>query len=251
MATTEQIRKWYHPGVVLNHADRGKAGYKPRCNHRHPTIGIPREGGGVFNEPCHPLTHEAWRAYVQVMVHHGETITGAGGLDNCRNIGSSTRPSLHAYLCALDNPPNRRKSRAFLRDVRAIRTNSGAQVFRNLIFDRMHDQINCSPTALATGIDWTTVVGYEEEGDDDMKYADIYKRWTAAEIQLMYDRGQFQASSADYYISDIGIYSKVGDWETMTAACLASGVALPTAGSGGLSEADVKAIINGSQIVAP
>ena len=164
MASSEQIREWYHEGVVLNHADRDTPGYEPVCDHDHPTVGIPRSGGGVFLEPVHPLTFEAWQAYVAVMNHHGETITSAGGVNSCRNIGTSDRPSLHAYLCALDSPPNSRKSDAFIADIEKIRTNSGAQVFRNLDGDRMHDQIDCSPADLATEIDWDTVIGYT--GDD-------------------------------------------------------------------------------------
>lgn len=159
MASTEQIRKWFHSGVVLNHADRGTSGYHPHCDHDHPKVAFPRAGGGVFNEPVHPLTFEAFTAYVAVMRHHGETMPGAGGVDQCRNIGTGNWPSLHAYICAVDLPPNSRKSAAFITSIKAIRTNSDAQVFRNLSGDRMHDQINCSPADLATGVDWTTVIG--------------------------------------------------------------------------------------------
>ncbi len=159
MASTEQIRKWFHEGVVLNHASRGQAGYKPVCNHNHPRVSFPSEGGASFAEPVHPLTVEAFEAYVSVMKQHGETMSGAGGVNACRNIGTSNNPSLHAYLCAVDLPPNSRKSTGFLADMGRIRTNSGAVVFRNLSGDRMHDQINCSPADLATGIDWNTVVG--------------------------------------------------------------------------------------------
>lgn len=165
---TETVRKLYHHNVVLNHALRGTAGYKPICNHRHPTVAIPREGSGVWVRPAHPLTTEAWNAYIQVMRHHGETMPGAGGLGNCRNIGGTNKPSLHAYLCALDLPPNNRKSAAFLKSIKAIRTNNGKTVFRNLWGDRMHDQINCRPVDLATGIDWTTVVGDGDEIGVDM-----------------------------------------------------------------------------------
>ena len=165
---TETVRKLYHEDVVLNHALRGTSGYEPICNHRHPTVEIPREGGGVWVRPAHPLTTEAWNAYIQVMIHHGETMPEAGGLGNCRNIGGTNRPSLHAYLCALDIPPNSRKSRAFLKSIKAIRTNNGKTVFRNLWGDRMHDQINCSPADLATGIDWATVAGDTPIGEDAM-----------------------------------------------------------------------------------
>ncbi len=165
MADTDQIREWYHEGVVLNHNKRGQQGYTPKCNHSDkPKVGIPNSDGGLYFEPVHPLTVEAWEAYVMVMNHHGETITGDGGINACRNIGDTDWPSLHAYLCALDSPPNSRKSHLFITDIEKIRTNNRPQVFRNLAGDRMHDQINCSPSDLATGIDWNTVVGHT--GDD-------------------------------------------------------------------------------------
>ena len=167
MTSSEQIRKWYHQGVVLNHADRGTPGYEPVCNHRHPTVAFPRSGG-VFNEPVHPLCHEAFEAYAAVMRHMGVNMPSAGGVNHCRNIGTSDDPSLHAYLCAIDLPPNSFKSAAFLAAILAIRTNSGARVFRNLSGDRMHDQIDCSPADLATGIDWSTVVGSSTPGEETM-----------------------------------------------------------------------------------
>ena len=162
MAKTDQVREWYHRFVVLNHHSRGSIGYEPICNHKQPTVQFPNDSGGVYIEPVHPLTVEAWEAYVTVMNHHGETMTGAGGVNQCRNIGDSNWPSLHAYLCAVDLPPNSRKSAAFIGDMGKIKTNNGAFVFRNLVGDRMHDQIDCSPADLATGIDPTTVIGEEE-----------------------------------------------------------------------------------------
>jgi hypothetical protein len=169
MAATDTVREWYHEGVVLNHSQRGTDGYRPRCNHDHPTVPIPKDGGGFYNEPVHPLTFEAWTAYAAVMDTYGESITNAGGVNNCRNIADTNWPSLHAYLCALDNPPNSRKSDAFIAAIERIRTNSGAQVFRNLRGDRMHDQIDCSPAALGTGIDWSTVDGEGGGSGDDME----------------------------------------------------------------------------------
>ena len=178
MASTEQIRKWFHSGVVLNHADRGTTGYHPHCDHDHPKVGFPNEGGGTFAEPVHPVAFEAFTAYVAVMRHHDETMPGAGGVNACRNIGTGNMPSLHAYLCAIDLPPNSRKTSAFITSIKAIRTNSGAQVFRTLRGDRMHDQINCSPTALRSGIDWTTVVG-DGESDDMETIKAIQKQCNA------------------------------------------------------------------------
>lgn len=167
MNSTDQVRQWYHKGVVINHASRGNPGFTPLCNHtvNIPKMSFPREGGGYYLEPVHPLTVEAWKAYVYVMEVMGVTITGAGGVDSCRNIGDTDWPSLHAYLLALDNPPNERKSQAFINKILLIRTKDGAPVFRNLasVNDRMHDEINCSPANLKSGIDWSTVYLWEND----------------------------------------------------------------------------------------
>lgn len=169
MASTDQVRGWYHH-VVLNHDLRGTPGFQPRCD-LSPTVRVPfpAEGGGVFREPVHHLTEEAWLAYVTVMLFHGETMPGGGGVDSCRVILGTNWPSLHAYCVAVDLPPNSRKSAAFQADVLRIRTKSGARVFRNLANanDRMHDQIDCSPADLASGIDWTTVRGATMPSDHD------------------------------------------------------------------------------------
>ena len=109
----------------------------------------------------HPKTKQAWEAYITLMLQHGETVPSAGGTHNCRNIAGTNAPSLHAYCVALDIPPNGRKSDAFQRAVLRIKTKSGVTVFKNLVSinDRMHDQIDCSPEHLASGIDWSTVLG--------------------------------------------------------------------------------------------
>ena len=172
----------------------------------------------------HPLTIEAWNAYIAVMTHHGETMPENGGVGNCRNIAGTNWPSLHAYLCALDIPPNSRKSMWFIQDIVMIQTNSGVRVFRNLAGDRMHDQIDCSPADLATGIDSATVIGGDRDGD--MKYEDIYKKWNAGDITKMHSKGLFVGDPA-YYINDIGTYAHVADWDHLTAAVLAGDAALP------------------------
>lgn len=163
MADTEQKRKWF-PEHVTNHADRGTAGYKPKCDWSGAAVvAVPNSSGGVYIEPIHPKTWEAWDAYVFLMREFGQTITSAGGVNSCRNIGTSVWPSLHAYLLALDNPPNSRKSAVFQSAVLAVKCNNGKRVFKNLASsdDRMHDEIDCSPADLATGIDWSTVKGFE------------------------------------------------------------------------------------------
>ncbi len=176
---------------------------------------------------------------------------------NFRGIGGATctcssysRCSLHSNGIAIDIDPGlnpfiktstfRWSDTAYTPEqvalIEGIRNTKGEPLWDwggrwNSVKDYMHWEANVDPGS--TAVDWATVPGEGEQGDEDMKYADIYTRWTAADIQLMYDRGQFQASSAAYYINDIGTYSHVEDWETMTAACLASGVALPTADGGG------------------
>ena len=167
MASTEDKRKWY-PEHVTNHADRGTAGYKPKCNWSGAAlVAFPNNLDGVYIEPVHPKTWEAWDAYVFLMDHFGETMTNAGGVNHCRNIGTSVWPSLHAYIIAVDLPPNDRKSAGFQAAVLKVKTKSGKTVFKNLasINDRMHDEIDCSPADLATGIDWTTVEGYVTEDE--------------------------------------------------------------------------------------
>lgn len=162
MATTDQVRIWYHE-TVANHDDRGNPGYEPiaRWDVGDTCIflAFPSQSGGYYQEPVHIATAPAWRVYIALMEKHGVRMSSAGGVDHARNIGDTDWPSLHAYLCACDLPPNTYKPQGFIDEVEALRTNSGVQVFRNLDGDRMHDQINCSPDDLATGI-----VGWTEEG---------------------------------------------------------------------------------------
>lgn len=221
MATSEQIRIWYHQDVVLNHSKRGSPGYIPICNHNHPRVGFPKQGGGVYSEPVHPWTQEAWQAYITVMIHHGETMPGDGGVNQCRNIADTNWPSLHSYLCAVDLPPNRRKSKAFIRDIEKIRTNNGAQVFRNLVGDRMHDQINCSPADLATGIDWNTVVGAEigdsmlpilvgQDTEDQTALADMLNQTYGSNLKLV---DPYNAAMVAVVKQHLGKYTGHPDWK--------------------------------------
>ena len=148
-------------------------------------------------------------------------------------------PSLHAYLCAVDLPPNSYKPTSFIVAIEDVRTNSGAQVFRNLTGDRMHDQINCSPKALATGIDWSTVAG----GEDDMAWSDIYKNWDGDDIDAMKAKGLFSEGIDNYWKDDVGTWSH--DWDHFTTSVLAADAALPpTSGSAGdLSRGDTVKLI--------
>jgi hypothetical protein len=258
VATTEQKRKWY-PDHVINHADRGTAGYKPLCDWSGAAlIAVPNDSGGVYIEPVHQATAEAWDAYVFLMREFDQSITSAGGVNSCRNIGTSVWPSLHAYLLALDNPPNNRKSAAFQAAVLEVKTNNGKRVFKNLASDddRMHDEIDVAPTDLATGINWPTVKGW------DMLTAaeyDTIKTLTAMLASRKGDAPPWGVSNWDLYqnevwtgpdTSDPGplnlvthiqlakIYAAVRAKDAQLAAALA---ALEAAS--GLTAAEVKALI--------
>lgn len=165
MASAEQKRIWY-PQIVTNHRDRGKKGFKPRCDVSKAVLArFPKTETDDWMLYVHPATAEAWEAYVFLMRRYKLVVPNAGGTHSCRNIGTTNWPSLHAYAVALDLPPNNYKPAKFQSAVLRIRTNSGKVVFKNLasINDRMHDEIDCSPADLAKGIDWTTVEGYSPD----------------------------------------------------------------------------------------
>jgi hypothetical protein len=172
-------------------------------------------------------THEAFEAMEAVLTKHGyvpEVIgshrwcpTGIGG-KTCQSSG--TNCSLHNYSIALDfdpfakgNPHYKKKygdgwnfsdtnfTSAQVKAVEAIRTKSGHKVFRWLgwlIGDTMHFEINTSPAALATGINWDTVDG-QRLGEDDYMFTNktpgpnpavaMYQRDL---ISLGYDLGDFE-----------------------------------------------------------
>lgn len=146
-----------------------------------------------------PPTTDAWTALAQVLAHHNYMIrTADTDSYSCRAITGASGLSLHAFGIALDvnwetNPflqtPNRRKARfsrrrmqarrgadvragtadtdmtePMIRDVRAIRTVDGREVFTwggdwKTVKDAMHFHIDLKPAELARGIDWDTVAG--------------------------------------------------------------------------------------------
>lgn len=130
----------------------------------------------------------AYRALDTVMHRHDyHPRPGVTGAYNCRKITGGSGYSLHAYgvgdiftfwtgvRCATSlavdinwdtNPYGPRlvtdMPRPMIDDIQAIRTNSGAQVWRWGGYyrgnkDAMHFEIVCSPSDLATGIDPATV----------------------------------------------------------------------------------------------
>lgn len=163
---------------------------------------------------------EAWSAFERVMYTYGYGDAGNVSSYACR------WPSLHSYRLANDIDPtlNARQGEGATMNwskckltrvqsdaVEKIRTNSGAQVFRNgHVFknpDPMHFQIACTQADIESGINWSTVEGNgvmpvppPEYEDDDMfvKYRDGYgttngdekvRFWQLKLIALGYDTG--------------------------------------------------------------
>ncbi len=121
------------------------------------------------------VLEESWSAAESVLYHHGYGDASNVSSYKCRGIDGGNW-SMHAYRLAVDvDPPlNWRQGRDNTMDwdrckltilqsdaVERIRTNSGAQVFRNgWVFrnpDPMHFQIACLQSDIASGIDWSTV----------------------------------------------------------------------------------------------
>src|SRR5262245_47125119 len=128
-------------------------------------------------------TYDAWRALDMVTQHHAYAIQGGdtGGY-NCRPIAGSDKYSLHAFGLAVDINWNRNPLRKdnvlvsdmpkeMVRDILAIRTVGGVEVFGwggnyQTFKDTMHYEILASADELAKGIDWATVIGADDDGDD-------------------------------------------------------------------------------------
>lgn len=215
MASTDQVRQWY-PELVTNHAKRGTAGFTPKCDtSKGERVAFPAQGGGTYYLLVNPKTVEAFKAYAALMRAFGETVPSAGGTHNCRNISGSNSPSLHAYAVAIDLPPNSRKSAAFQTAVLRMKTKSGVRVWKNLasIDDRMHDQIDCSPADLATGIDWSTV-GEEMAADHKHNPApsDLPRSWADGAWQMWVERSgtNNDTRTQDFYREDMSwVYTRV------------------------------------------
>lgn len=215
MASTDQVRKWY-PELVINHTKRGTAGFAPKCDtSKAERVPFPAEGGGTYYLVVNPKCKEAFGAYASLMRAFGETVPPSGGTFNCRNIAGSNSPSLHAYGVAIDLPPNSRKSTTFQSAVLRMKTKSGVRVWKNLISinDRMHDQIDCSPADLASGIDWSTV-GEPIMSDHKHNPApnQLPRSWADGAWEIWVDRSNTQDNTRtqDFYREDMSwVYTRV------------------------------------------
>ena len=110
----------------------------------------------------------AFEVFADVMGRHNYLFReSAGGTYNCRTISGSSNYSLHAYAVCIDLNPSKNPyataktdmPAAFTNELKALRTGSGARVFTwgmdwspTSSKDPMHWQIDCSPSAVASGI---------------------------------------------------------------------------------------------------
>lgn len=138
-----------------------------RCTGRKARYAL--HGSGIVH--VHPAIVPAVAGLNLALIHHDyKTRAKDTGAYNCRRIGSSSSWSLHSWGIALDlnwttNPhsaPLRTDMpRAMIRDIEAIRTNNGRQVWRwGGTFntpDAMHFEVVAGPADLATGINVATL----------------------------------------------------------------------------------------------
>lgn len=146
--------------------------WSPACSGPFATVAL----NGTGKVMVRASIIEATKALNAVLVAYGyKTRYAETGAYNCRRVTGGSTYSLHAYGIALDinwstNPYSYRLITDMLRygdgkmpyRIEAIRTNSGAQVWRwggkfSSNKDAMHYEITCSPSALRSGINWSTV----------------------------------------------------------------------------------------------
>lgn len=174
MTSTQQLRNWW----------------APPC--RGPWVTVPLHGEGRVTVRASIV--DAVRALNAVLVRWDyRTRRDDTGAFVCRRITGGTGYSLHAYGIALDinwssNPYGTRlvtdMPRGMVNEILALRTNSGAQLWRwggeyRSVKDAMHYEIFCAPSDVATGIAGTSPGPYRpptkqpspaiiSEEDDDM-----------------------------------------------------------------------------------
>lgn len=179
MPTTTQLRNWWAPACT------------------GPFSLVELFGDGRVS--VRPAIVPAVRALDACLQKHNyRTRRADTGAYNCRRITGGTGYSLHAYGIALDinwqsNPYGPRlvtnMPAAMIRDIKAIRTRNGQQVWRwggdySGNKDAMHFEIVCHPTDLATGIDTGNSDTLEpDEGDFLMALTDAEQREVLAAIR--------------------------------------------------------------------
>lgn len=223
----------------------------------------------------HPATADAFKALAQVFRHHdyrfGER---AGGTHSCRKITGGSKTSPHAHGIALDINPSKNpygsskpdeldepQWRQLIRDVKAIRTVDGHQVFRWGGDWSNDDDMHFEPTActrpqLERGIDWETVAGSTPIEEEEM----VLKRGDRGNAVSRYQQGLVNQG---HKIAADGIYGpateaavkeyqknadlpQTGQIDGITGALLLEWVADRVGAKATLSDQDVQAIVNQS-----
>lgn len=186
--------------------------WAPAC--KGPFVRIPLNGTGVISVKA--STVEAWEALNRVLIKYGYlTRKEDTGAYNCRPITGGTDYSLHAYAIAADlNWKTNLYGEVLvtdmpiemIREIEAIRTNSGDVVFRwggrySGNKDAMHFEIVCTPNQLATGIANSklvpTPIGSEDEEEifemlakSKEDAAELFVRKTFDELRLRAPTGE-------------------------------------------------------------
>jgi hypothetical protein len=164
----------------------------PPCRFHKATVGLYGTGQVTVDYRIIQAVYALNRCLIR---HNYRTIYAQTGAFVCRAITGGTGYSLHAYGIAMDinwlrngygdHAPHEITD-ALANDIKAIRTNNGAQVwgwggdYTAAPKDRMHFEIVASPAELANGIRTTTPV---DQGDEFVMDAEAKAAFTAVEKQ--------------------------------------------------------------------
>jgi hypothetical protein len=219
---------------------------------------------------------QAFEVFAEVMATTGYLFReSAGGTYNCRKIAGTDQWSLHSYGIAIDLNPSKNPygkplrhdfPQEFLDGVDSIITSTGQRAFkwggRWNTPDAMHFEIDVPPAALADGVTWSGQQPQEEgmlplklgdgTGDrahkiEDVRYLQERLNQAGANLELDGIYGPATAAAVAKYTMPTGNPAgQRGEWfggrQAANLDRLLSG--------GGLTPAQVKAIISDTQVVA-
>lgn len=166
-----------------------RAAWAPACKPASSRITISLYGNGriTVDRRC----EQAFRSLDKCLVRHNyKTRAADTGAYVCRRITGGSGYSLHAYGIAADlnwnsNPYGKRlitdMPPAMVRDIKALRTRNGKQVFGwggdyRTNKDAMHFEVVCTPADLATGI-----VGQANQPKPPVQNEDIFMALSTSE----------------------------------------------------------------------
>lgn len=205
-----------------------------RCN-TGKMVRVPFPGDGRnWNLLVADVAAPLFSAVAHLMRRHNYLfISSAGGTYNCRNVklpsGTTSTPSIHSYGLALDLNPDKNPYRsplthnypaAFIRDMEAIRSANGRQLFqwggRWRTPDAMHWQVGGTP-AEVRAIDWKTVAGWGDSMPPSLPPTNEEDEIVEALIKELVAGIQQSLVDAGYELPNWGVD---GDWGDETRAAL-------------------------------